>query len=45
MMKLTRHIFGWTADPRAVDYYERMLFNVRLGTQDPDGMLMYYVTL
>jgi hypothetical protein len=45
MMKLTRHIFGWTADPHAMDYYERMLFNVRLGTQDPDGMLMYYVPL
>jgi DUF1680 family protein len=45
MMKLTRHIFGWTADPRAMDYYERMLFNVRLGTQDPNGMLMYYVPL
>jgi hypothetical protein len=45
MMKLTRHIFGWTADPRAMDYYERLLFNVRLGTQDPDGMLMYYVPL
>jgi uncharacterized protein len=45
MMKLTRHVFGWTADPHAMDYYERMLFNVRLGTQDPDGMLMYYVPL
>ncbi len=28
-----------------MDYYERMLFNVRLGTQDTDGMLMYYVPL
>ena len=45
MMKLSRHIFGWTADPHAIDYYERLLFNVRLGTQDPDGMLMYYVSL
>jgi uncharacterized protein len=45
MMKLSRHMFGWTADPRTIDYYERLLFNVRLGTQDPNGMLMYYVPL
>lgn len=45
MMKLTRHIFGWTADAAAMDYYERQLYNVRLGTQDKDGMLMYYVPL
>ncbi len=45
MMKLTRHLFGWTGDPALMDYYERLLFNVRLGTQDPDGMLMYYVPL
>src|SRR6185312_4789315 len=34
MLKLTRHIFGWDGDPRAMDYYERTLFNSRLGTQD-----------
>lgn len=45
MMKLSRHVHGWTADPRIMDYYERLLFNVRLGTQDKDGMLMYYVSL
>ncbi len=45
MMKLTRHHFGWTGDARYMDYHERLLFNVRLGTQDPDGMLMYYVSL
>jgi len=45
MMKLGRHVYGWTADPRVMDYYERLLFNVRLGTQDKDGMLMYYVPL
>ncbi|MFZ0819944.1 MAG: glycoside hydrolase family 127 protein [Candidatus Acidiferrales bacterium] len=45
MMKLSRHLFGWTADAKYMDYYERLLFNVRLGTQDPDGMLMYYVSL
>jgi DUF1680 family protein len=45
MMKLSRHLFGWTGDAKYMDYYERLLFNVRLGTQDPNGMLMYYVSL
>src|SRR5215813_14215557 len=46
MLKLTRHLFGWTADPRAADYYERALFNGILGTQHPaDGMTLYYVSL
>jgi DUF1680 family protein len=44
MMKLTRHLYGWTADPRYFDYYERTLFNHRLGTINPeDGSTMYYV--
>ncbi|TAM83923.1 MAG: hypothetical protein EPN47_03695 [Acidobacteria bacterium] len=45
MLKLTRHIFGWTADPRAMDYYERALFNSRLGTQDPHGLKSYFLPL
>ncbi len=45
MMKLSRHLFAWTGDSKYMDYYERLLFNVRLGTQDPNGMLMYYVSL
>jgi len=45
MMKLARHIYGWTGDPRIFDYYERLMYNVRIGTQDPKGMLMYYVSL
>jgi DUF1680 family protein len=45
MMKLTRHIFSWTGDPAAMDYYERTMFNSRLGTQDTDGMKMYYLSL
>lgn len=45
MLKLTRHIFGWTADPRAMDYYERTLFNSRLGTQDPNGLKSYFLPL
>jgi uncharacterized protein len=46
MLKLTRHVFSWTADPRAADYYERTFWNHRLGTQNPDdGTLMYYYPL
>jgi hypothetical protein len=45
MLKLTRHIFGWTADPRAMDYYERTLFNSRLGTQDAEGLKSYFLPL
>jgi DUF1680 family protein len=46
MMKLTRHLFGWTADARYMDYYERALFNHRLGTINPeDGTMMYYLPL
>lgn len=43
MLKLTRHLFGWKPDARLMDYYERLLWNVRAGTQNTDGMLMYYV--
>ena len=45
MMKLTRHMFGQDPDAKFFDYYERLLYNVRLGTQDRFGMLMYYVSL
>jgi DUF1680 family protein len=46
MLKLTRHVFGWTADPACADYYERALFNGILGSQDPkDGEKLYYVSL
>ena len=46
MLKLTRHVFDWTADPRCADYYERALWNGILGTQHPDdGMTVYYVPL
>jgi len=45
MMKLTRHLYGWSGDPRFMDYYERVLFNARLGTQDSEGRLMYFLPL
>ncbi|HEU5351420.1 MAG TPA: beta-L-arabinofuranosidase domain-containing protein [Terracidiphilus sp.] len=45
MLKLARHLFGQNPDPKFFDYYERVLYNVRYGTQDRNGMLMYYVSL
>jgi DUF1680 family protein len=46
MLKLTHHLFSWTADPAAADYHERALWNGILGTQHPDdGMTVYYVPL
>lgn len=45
MMKLTRHLFGWDPDVRYIDYYERSLFNHRLGTIWADGMNQYFVSL
>lgn len=45
MLKLSRHLYSWSGDPHHMDYYERVLYNARLGTQDPDGMLMYYLPL
>ncbi len=46
MLKLTRHVFAWTGDPGAADYYERALYNGILGTHHPDnGMMMYYTPM
>lgn len=45
MLKLSRHLFGQNPDAKFFDYYERVLMNVRYGTQDRNGMLMYYVSL
>lgn len=46
MLKLTRHVFGWSPEPRYMDYYERVLFNHRLGTMDPEtATTMYYYPL
>lgn len=45
MMKLTRHLYSWTADPRYFDYYERLLWNHRLGTIRPQtGATQYYLS-
>jgi DUF1680 family protein len=46
MLKLARHAYSWTADPRYFDYYERILINHRIGTIQPDtGYTQYYLSL
>jgi hypothetical protein len=46
MMKLTRHLFGWSPRAHYMDYYERVLFNHRMGTIDPEtGTTVYYLPL
>jgi DUF1680 family protein len=38
MQKLTRHLFSWEPRAEYMDYYERILYNHILATQDPDGI-------
>jgi DUF1680 family protein len=45
LMKLQRHVFGWTTDARWMDAYERTLFNCRLGTQNAKGLKQYFFPL
>lgn len=46
MLKLTRHLFAWDAQPVYADYYERALYNHILSSQDPvTGGVTYYHTL
>lgn len=46
MLKLTRHLFCWDANPKYADYYERALYNHILGQQDPQtGMVAYFLPL
>ena len=45
LMKLERLVFGWTANARWMDEYERALFNCRLGTQNADGLKQYFFPL
>ena len=45
-LKLTRHLFAWSPQAQYMDYYERVLFNHRLGTIDPEtGTTVYYLPL
>ena len=44
MLKLTRHLFTWTADIKYADYYERALYNHILASQeDETGMVTYFI--
>ena len=43
MLKLSRMLYQWSADPRYVDYFERTLYNHRLGTVQKDGAMQYYL--
>ncbi|MDR1503111.1 MAG: glycoside hydrolase family 127 protein [Prevotella sp.] len=46
MLKLTRHLFCWDANPKYTDYYERALYNHILGQQDPQsGMVAYFLPM
>ncbi|MDR1414719.1 MAG: glycoside hydrolase family 127 protein [Odoribacteraceae bacterium] len=46
MLKLTRHLYEWSADPAYFDYYERALYNHILASQHPvTGMTCYFVSL
>lgn len=46
MMKLARALYTWSGDPRIFDYYERNLYNHRLGTIDlTNGHTQYFLAL
>ncbi|WP_158994572.1 glycoside hydrolase family 127 protein [Mucilaginibacter sp. L196] len=46
MLKITRHLFTWSADGKYADFYERALYNHILGQQDPEtGMVCYFTPL
>jgi hypothetical protein len=46
MLKLTRHLFGWSPSATAMDFYERALYNHILASQDPQqGMFVYLMSL
>lgn len=46
MLKLTRHLFTWTADIKYADYYECALYNDILASQEGEtGMVTYFQSL
>ena len=46
MLKLSRHLFSWAPDEKYIAYYERNLFNHRLGTIEPEtGNTMYFLSM
>lgn len=45
MLKLTRHLHGWTGQAAYLDYYERALFNHILSHLGPEpGQFVYFVS-
>ncbi|WP_428027979.1 beta-L-arabinofuranosidase domain-containing protein [Altererythrobacter sp.] len=46
MLKLTRHLYGWTGDARYFDFYERTHLNHIMSQQHPEtGMFSYFTPL
>ena len=46
MLKLTRHLFCWEPCGEYADYYERVLYNQILGSQNPEtGMMRHFTPL
>jgi DUF1680 family protein len=46
MMKLSRHLFGWSVGVHFIDYYERNLLNHRLGAIQPGtGLTTYFLSM
>ncbi|WP_170111405.1 glycoside hydrolase family 127 protein [Mangrovibacterium marinum] len=46
MLKLSRHLFEWTASAEVMDYYERALINHILSSQHPEtGHVIYNLSL
>jgi uncharacterized protein len=46
MLRLTRHLLAWTADPQYAEYYERALYNHILASQEPkNGGTIYFCSL
>jgi len=46
MLKLTRHLFTWSAEEKYAEYYEQALYNHILGQQDPEsGMVCYFTPM
>ena len=46
MLRLSEHVFSWTADPAVMDFYERALFNHIRSSQHPQsGKVIYNLSL
>lgn len=46
MLKLTEHLFEWKPEAAYGDYYERVLYNQILASQEPEhGMFTYFISL